>query len=478
MAVKNTKSEWRARIALSEEFDGVKQIWPKENDDEPNYPYNKEGIRGLGGKLKDSEDEVVQSIRFSTKKPFGWNSKKIKVWMKKEGHPMKMLIKIYSVDGQPIYKRSEHMIYITSTEEFKMKVEKGKDNKRIITGVISSDQIDKHGEIVSPAAVMESKEDYLEFPTIRNMHEADQIGKALDLWREGNKIYMEAEIFDDEDKIWHRIEQGNLRAFSIGFRVLDWDEYCPDGIDGECYLRFTEIMLVEVSVVDSPANTDAVFEVKKQLKAIGGDALVNKLFIKVEKDNKATSNIGDGVEENIETTKGETMEDEKKTEEVEDIPVTEEPEAESEETESDPVDEKKEEAEEKEEEFVAAEEDEKETEEPEETEDKKEDVDETKSEMITIKEDIKSLQESVKEIKNAVESLLDKKLSKIKELMEENEKLEKQVEEKKLPKRHSFKDKEDVHDDVENKESKLQVARDTAVEQIERMTNKRLVKRR
>lgn len=499
MPLEKTKSEWRARVEDPGQCkkDSYYQAWPSKEDGGSHYPYNSKGIRALGCRRKSDDKSMIQSVRFSTKKNYSWTASKIKKWIKSHGYTLKMLLKMYSLKDEPMSKMSEHMVYITSTEEFGIKAEKAKDGRRLITGVISSDQVDKHGEIVDPAAVINSKDAYMEFPTIRMMHEANQVGRALDLWREGNKVWAEVEIFDDEDKIWNRIQKGYLRAFSIGFRVINYKEYCPNGLDEQCYIMFTEIMLVEVSLVDSPANTDAVFQMKEQLKEIGGDSLVNKLIIKVEnKDKETTSNIGDGVEENIENTKGETMEKETEMGTEEELPVTEPVEEETvepvieeteeveeefvadpEETESDPVNtEDKETEEEVEEEFVPAEEDNKDAEK--ETEDKKEDVEKTKAEMTLIKDDIKSLKDAVNEIKEAVEGLLDKKVSKIKELMEENEKLEKKLEEKKLPRRNSFKDKEDIHDGTANKEENLKVGREIAVQQIERIANKRLVKRR
>jgi HK97 family phage prohead protease len=476
---KNTKKEWRARVANKDNFEWRKQIWPEDKDEE-NYPYNSEGIRAVGGKLKNLDKVKEQSIRFNTSKRFGWTESKIKEYIENSSFEMDSLVKVFSTNDQPMHKRTEHMVYIRSTEEFAIKAVKGKDGKRLIVGVASSDQVDKHNEIVAPFAVMASKDEYMEFPTVRLMHDAEPIGSTLDLWQEGNKIMVEIEIHDDEDRIWHKIQKGYLRALSIGFRVLDLEEYCPNGLEKECFIRFTEIMLVEISVVDSPANTDAIFEVKKQLMKIGGEALVDRMIMKVEDNEQGirTSDIGDEVEKIIEMEdEGVKMENENKeveeTEEVEAEPETAPVAQEEETTEEETTEEETSETEE-EEDFIPAEEGEEEEDpEPEETketeaeEEAEAEPDTVKSEMIEMRSDIELLKDAVSDIKETLESMSDENLSEMKALKEENEKLKSQLEEKKLPKRQSYKDKAGAPEE-ETKEG-VDFGRSVAIRQLKKL---------
>jgi len=283
MPLEKKPSEWRARVGEPGQCkkDSYYQAWPSKEDAGSHHPYNSKGIRALGCRKKTDNKSMIQSIRFSTKSEYKWTASKIRAWIKSHGYSLKGLYKVYEIEDTPLRKEVEHSIYIDSTEEFKIK-SLDDDEKWIIRGAISSDQIDKHDEIVDPAALMRSKGEYMEFATVRYMHQAEPIGTTLKMWRSGNKVMAEVEIHGDESKIWYKIQKGYLRAFSIGFRVMAIEEYCPDGDEGECYIKFTKIKLIEISVVDSPANTDAIFEVKKQLKEIGGDALVNKMIIKAE----------------------------------------------------------------------------------------------------------------------------------------------------------------------------------------------------
>lgn len=396
---------------------------------------------------------ATQSIRFSSKEKYKWTASKIKKWIKSHGYSLKGLWKIYTLNNEPLQKCTEHRINIISTEGFKIK--SSDNNERIIEGCISSDKVDKHGEIVDPKAVMESKEEYMEFPTVRLMHEAEPVGTTLDIWKKGKKVYARVEIHDDEDKVWHKIEKKYLRAFSIGFRILAIEDYCPDGEDGKCFWKFTKIMLVEISLVDSPANTDAVFEVKKELKKIGGEALVNNMIKKVEKIDKE----GD---ETMDKEKDESQEETEELEEFEEeTPGDTESESESESTEDKDKDKDKEEedVEEENEQFIEAETEEETGDSTDEPEDNKQ-LSVIEKSLAALTENMKTMQKELKSMKEGS----DKKDEKIKELEKEKAKI---LEEKKLPKRLSHRDTDDIHESEPEKMS-LKDAREIAFARMKR----------
>lgn len=479
------KTEWRARVKSPGECikDSYVQLWPKKG-------YNKKGIRAIGCKDKKSKKMGEQSIRFSDKKKYGWSATKIRAWLKSHGHSLKALYKIYLVNADEFQKVKEYDVHIRSTEEFKVK--SSDDEKNVITGPVSSDQVDKHDEIVDPDAIMKSKKSYMEFPTVRYMHEADPVGLTLDLWKKGNKVLADIEIFDNKTELWHMIEKKYLRAFSIGFRVREIKNYCPDGSDGECFIRFTEIDLIEISIVDSPANTDAVFEVKKQLDEIGGKQLVNKLFTKVDEgeledddsdgnmyddwsnttgwdttanDNSALASTGDvdtlfsGITiKNIIKLRGEKVKDDEKEEELEEFEEAPEAEAEDSNTDSEEGSEEEESGDEEEEEFIPAEEENKE-------------LTKINEDMDSMKDDISTLKDSIVRIEESITALTNGEDEKMKALETKNKELEKKVEEKKLPKRKSHKSVEDEHGEM-TKEEKLKNARKEAKSWLQRKASK------
>ena len=99
------------------------------------------------------------------------------------------------------------------------------------------------------------------------MHDwSNPIGKIIDARIDEVGLFIRAEISETADRVWKLIEEGILRAFSIGYEVVD--EKLVDGITHILGLR-----LYEVAVVSIPANRRALFSVSKALEA--GDDLID-----------------------------------------------------------------------------------------------------------------------------------------------------------------------------------------------------------
>ena len=120
-----------------------------------------------------------------------------------------------------------------------------------VSGVASSASVDHDGEIVEPDALKGAWDDYAKFGNIREMHSPKAAGVVT------------AHSFDD-DGILHitvkvvdaaaatKVQEGVYKGFSIGGRVLSKKGN-----------RITKIRLNEISLVDRPANPDAVFDCYK-----------------------------------------------------------------------------------------------------------------------------------------------------------------------------------------------------------------------
>jgi hypothetical protein len=249
-------AEWLARVREQTEFLWLKQIWPSKNGN-PHWPYNSKGIRSIGGALKSNPKKIEdQSIRFSRKTKYKWSEAKIRRWIKEHGFDLKGLTKLKAGKIFDYYTKKKYMNFRYTTPDFRIITKAHEEGKPlIIEGVINSSSIDAYGEIVSPDAVMKSLEFYEKYPTVRWMHGPIPIGKTLDIWKDGDFVKARIEIDADEEKIISKILKGTVRAFSIGFMALSWDRFCPK--KGKCVRRFTEILLIEISPVDSPANRDA-----------------------------------------------------------------------------------------------------------------------------------------------------------------------------------------------------------------------------
>jgi len=137
------------------------------------------------------------------------------------------------------------------------KTEKQNDGSLKVWGYASTDATDSDGEIITAEAMKAALPDYLRFGAVREMHQPIAAGTAI-----------EAEVLPD-GRTWFgahvvdpvavkKIEAGVYKGFSIGGKVTGRDSLRKHIVTG--------LRLLEVSLVDRPANPEAVFTM---FKAIG-----------------------------------------------------------------------------------------------------------------------------------------------------------------------------------------------------------------
>ncbi|UCD57335.1 MAG: HK97 family phage prohead protease [Candidatus Hydrogenedentota bacterium] len=152
------------------------------------------------------------------------------------------------------------------TFRFHMKLVESEGAHHQIEGYASTKDLDRTGEIVEPGAFVDSLKDFMANPVVTYMHDWNNpIGKVVDVRIDEVGLFIRAEISQTAQKIWKLIEEGILRAFSIGYEVVE--EKVIDGVNHILKLR-----LYEVAVVSIPANRRALFSVSKALEK--GDDLV------------------------------------------------------------------------------------------------------------------------------------------------------------------------------------------------------------
>lgn len=137
------------------------------------------------------------------------------------------------------------------------KIEEQADGTLRVFGIASSGSRDDAGEIVDPAAMKAALPEFAAHPSIREMHQPIAAGRALEVSVDKDGItHVVAHVVDPGtvSKVRHRV----LTGFSIGGRVLKRDPNDPTIIRA--------IKLNEISLVDRPANPDAVVNLFK----IGG----------------------------------------------------------------------------------------------------------------------------------------------------------------------------------------------------------------
>ena len=141
------------------------------------------------------------------------------------------------------------------------KVEPQDDGTVRVYGIATSEAVDEQGEIVRADAIRAAIPDYMRFPALREMHQLSAAGSTL-----------EAEVCEDGTTriVAHvvdpvavaKVRSQVYRGFSIGGRVTQREAGNPKTITG--------LVLNEISLVDRPANPEAIFDCWKV--AISPDA--------------------------------------------------------------------------------------------------------------------------------------------------------------------------------------------------------------
>ena len=128
-----------------------------------------------------------------------------------------------------------------------------------IEGYASTNDVDRHGDIV-PAGVWEKGvENYLKNPVILAYHDhSEPIGRMVEHRVDDKGLWIKARISAAAGDVFNLVKDGVLTAFSIGFRIAD-AEY---NSALELFV-VKELELHEISVVSVPANQNTLFSLSK-----------------------------------------------------------------------------------------------------------------------------------------------------------------------------------------------------------------------
>jgi HK97 family phage prohead protease/HK97 family phage major capsid protein len=132
------------------------------------------------------------------------------------------------------------------------------DSSVYIEGYASTNDVDRHGDVVPTAVWEKGMTNYLRNPIVLAYHDhSNPIGRMVEHKTDSKGLWIKARI-STAAKQFQLIKDGILTAFSIGFRVLD-AEY---NSAAEVFL-IKELELVEISVVSVPANQNTIFDLSK-----------------------------------------------------------------------------------------------------------------------------------------------------------------------------------------------------------------------
>lgn len=147
------------------------------------------------------------------------------------------------------------------------KMEAQDDGTVKVWGYASSEAVDSDGEIIAAEAMKAAIPDYMKFGAVREMHGSNAAGTAIEINVEDDgRTFFGAHIVDPVAVT--KVKTGVYKGFSIGGSVTARDELNKSQITG--------LKLTEISLVDRPANPDAVFTCYKADKPKDEEETANK----------------------------------------------------------------------------------------------------------------------------------------------------------------------------------------------------------
>ena len=172
-----------------------------------------------------------------------------------------------------------------------MKVSGIDEDERSVIAIISTDAIDRDGEILLPKGM--DAENFANNPVVPWSHWSmdPPIGKALWIKKGVKRITAKVQFAttDLAEEVWQLFKDGFLKAFSVGFIALESHKPTPAEIKkkpewAEARRVFDKWELLEFSPVTVPANPEALRLAMKNKTITISDRLQHDLHL-TEKDH-------------------------------------------------------------------------------------------------------------------------------------------------------------------------------------------------
>ncbi len=124
------------------------------------------------------------------------------------------------------------------------------EEQRMVYGLASSEAVDSDGEIIEFEAIKAALPDYMKFGNVREMHAMSAAGvvKEAEAQEDTKQLWIWVKVVDDQ--AWLKVKEGVYKGFSIGGVVTKRSTQDKK--------RITGLALYEISLVDRPANPEAL----------------------------------------------------------------------------------------------------------------------------------------------------------------------------------------------------------------------------
>lgn len=203
--------------------------------------------------------------------------------------------------------------------------EKTKKGTLIVQGYFTSDQVDEVGDVITRAATEKAIPKYRQWGNIRRMHLPEPVAKVIRIGADDGLEWNQVEIEVIDPRAIFEVENGLLAALSVGILV---DPKHLEPIDrnnpfGGFIIH--EYTLSEISLVDHPANYDAMLTrnlpiddtLRLVVRQYGLDAVAGRMakFLEVDMEDENTEFQKDMEEEEmVDSQPGDAAEADAKTE--------------------------------------------------------------------------------------------------------------------------------------------------------------------
>ena len=160
---------------------------------------------------------------------------------------------------------------------------------RTVSGFATLDNVDQTGDVVTAEASIKAFENFR--GNLREMHQSIAVGKVVSFKPETyydqksqtfyNGVYVTSYISKGAQDTWEKVLDGTLSGFSIGGKIKESDNEVNKAT-GEAVRFIKDYDLVELSIVDSPANELCnIFSIEK----VGGKMIYKGLATEVVTEN-------------------------------------------------------------------------------------------------------------------------------------------------------------------------------------------------
>ena len=168
-----------------------------------------------------------------------------------------------------------------------MPISKIDQEKRIVHGFATLDNLDKQGDVVDAQASLKAFSSFRN--NLREMHQPKAVGKIVSFKEDKyfdqeskkfyNGVYVSAYVSKGAQDTWEKVLDGTLTGFSIGGEIHDSEKVYDETL-GKSYQVIKEYSLSELSLVDNPANQFAnVISIEKgEMTGYLAKAVIENVF--------------------------------------------------------------------------------------------------------------------------------------------------------------------------------------------------------